>query len=152
MLRVDTSMNGCDGRWTRESMGGCRKRPRHPNDHLNETRDHSCPRGWRNTVGNLVELVWLNETYHGLQCTGICANNRGVRLHRVRDFNQYYSNSPPPTSHYPVWFNMIYCYHYHSYYGSSRPRPPSRRPPPTPGASGPAAAGTPGHSINQFAA
>ena len=32
-----------------------------------------CLRGWRNTVGNLIELLGLNKTtYHGPQSTGIC--------------------------------------------------------------------------------
>ena len=34
-------------------------------------------RGWRNTVANLIELLWLKQTYHGLQFTCICVNNRG---------------------------------------------------------------------------
>ena len=29
---------------------------------------------------------------------GICMKNRGVRFHRIRDFEQYYFNSIPPTS------------------------------------------------------
>ena len=40
-------------------------------------------RGWRNTVGNLTEFVWLKKTYHGPQITGICVKNRGVRFHRI---------------------------------------------------------------------
>ena len=55
--------------------------------------------GWRNTVGNLIEFAWLKKTYHGPQFTGICVKNRGVRFHRVRDFQQYYFNSIPPTCH-----------------------------------------------------
>ena len=34
-------------------------------------------RGWRNSVGNLIELLWLRETYHGLQFTGLCMKHRG---------------------------------------------------------------------------
>ena len=56
-------------------------------------------RGWRNTVGNLIELFWLKQTYHGPQFTCICVKNRWVRFHRIRDFKQYYFNSIPPTSH-----------------------------------------------------
>ena len=58
-------------------------------------------RGWRNTVGNLIDIFWLNKTYHGPQFTGICVKRRGVRFHRIRDFKQYYFNSTPPTSQ--VW-------------------------------------------------
>ena len=54
-------------------------------------------RGWRNTVGSLIEMCWLNTTCHGPQLTRICGNNRGVRLHRILDFKQYYLNSIPPT-------------------------------------------------------
>ena len=32
-------------------------------------------RGWRNTVGNLIEIVWLNKTCHGPQFTAICGKN-----------------------------------------------------------------------------
>ena len=56
-------------------------------------------RGWRNTVGNLIEIVWFTEAYHGPQSTGIPVNNRGLRLHRIRDFKLYNFNSIPPTSH-----------------------------------------------------
>ena len=37
-----------------------------------------CLRGWRNTVGSLIEIVWLKKTVHGPQCTGICVNHIGV--------------------------------------------------------------------------
>ena len=56
-------------------------------------------RGWWNTVGNVIEIIWLKQTYHGLEFTGICVNNRRVRFHRIRDFKQYCFNSIPPTSH-----------------------------------------------------
>ena len=45
-------------------------------------------RGWRNSVGSLVEICWLKEAHHGPQFTGTRVNNRGVRLHRIRDFEQ----------------------------------------------------------------
>ena len=53
-------------------------------------------RGWRNTVGNLVDICWLEKTY-GPQFTDTCVKHRGVRFHRIRDFNKYYLNSIPPT-------------------------------------------------------
>ena len=30
----------------------------------------------RNTVGNLIEICWLKENYHGAQFTGICVKQR----------------------------------------------------------------------------
>ena len=35
-------------------------------------------RDWRNTIGNLIESVWLNKDYHGPRFTGICAKHRGA--------------------------------------------------------------------------
>ena len=32
--------------------------------------------GWRNTVGNLIEFVWLKENCHGLRFTDMCMTNR----------------------------------------------------------------------------
>ena len=55
-------------------------------------------RGWRNTVGNLIEICWLKKAYHGPQFTGTCVNNRGVRFRRIRDCKQYYVNTIPQTS------------------------------------------------------
>ena len=56
-------------------------------------------RGWRNTVGNLIEIVWLEKAVHGPQLTGgMCVKNRRVRLHRIQGFKQYCFNSIPPTS------------------------------------------------------
>ena len=55
-------------------------------------------RGWRNTVGNLFEIVWLKQNYHEPQLTGVRMKQRGVRFHRTRDFKQYNFNSIPPTS------------------------------------------------------
>ena len=55
-------------------------------------------RGWQNTVGNLIEFVWLKEPNHGPRFTGTCVKHKGVRFHRVRDFKQSYFNSIPPTS------------------------------------------------------
>ena len=53
-------------------------------------------RGWQNTVVNLLEVVWLNEPYHGPQFTDVCGNkHRGVRFHRIRDFKQHYLSLPP---------------------------------------------------------
>ena len=49
----------------------------------------ACSRGWRNTVGSLIETSWLKRNYYGPQFTGICAKSRGVRFHRIRDFKQY---------------------------------------------------------------
>ena len=40
-------------------------------------------------------LSWLKQTYHGPRFTCICVINRGVRFHRVRDFEQYHSNGIP---------------------------------------------------------
>ena len=55
-------------------------------------------RGWRNTVGNLIDLLWLKEAYHGPQFTGTGVNNRGGRFHRIRDFKHDYFKSIPPTA------------------------------------------------------
>ena len=33
-------------------------------------------RGWQNTVGSLIEFVWLKQIYHGPQLAGMCVNNR----------------------------------------------------------------------------
>ena len=32
-------------------------------------------RGWRSTIGNLIEIVWLKKPYRGSQFTGTCVNN-----------------------------------------------------------------------------
>ena len=62
-------------------------------------------RGWRNTVGNLIEICWLANKYHcPPHFTGICVNNRVVQFHQIRDFKQYF-NSIPPTSH--QWFSLL---------------------------------------------
>ena len=50
-------------------------------------------RGWRNTVGNLVDIVRLKQTCQRLQCTGIGMKRRGVRFHRIRGFNKCYFKS-----------------------------------------------------------
>ena len=55
-----------------------------------------CLGDWRNTVGNLIEFVWLKKAYHSPQFTGICGENRGVRFHRIRDVKQCLFNSIPP--------------------------------------------------------
>ena len=55
-------------------------------------------RGWRNTIGNLIEFFWLKKQHRGPQFTGICVKDRGVRFHRFRDLKQYDFNSIPPTS------------------------------------------------------
>ena len=56
---------------------------------------YSLMRGWRNTVGSLMELFWLKKAYHGPQFAGICVKNRGVRFHRIRDVKEYYFSIPP---------------------------------------------------------
>ena len=53
-------------------------------------------RGWRNTVGSLIETSWPQIT--GLNLLVFCANNRGVQFHRIRDVKQYQFNGTPPTS------------------------------------------------------
>ena len=60
----------------------------------------ACLRGWRNTVGNLIEFLSdPKKTYHRPQLTGISVKSRGAWFHRTRDVKQYYFNSIPPTSH-----------------------------------------------------
>ena len=54
-----------------------------------ESPESTVFRGWRNTVGNLTELCWLEHNYDGTQLTGICVINRVVQFHRIRDFKQY---------------------------------------------------------------
>ena len=34
-------------------------------------------RGWRNTIGNLIEFLRLNKAYHGLRLPGKCVKHRG---------------------------------------------------------------------------
>ena len=61
---------------------------------------HAIRRGWRNTVGNLIETFWLKEACRGPQSTDIrCVKHGGVRFHRIRDFKQFHFDSVPPTSH-----------------------------------------------------
>ena len=50
-------------------------------------------RGWRNTVGNLIDMFRLEMSYRRPQFTGICVNTRTVQFHRTRGFKQYYFNS-----------------------------------------------------------
>ena len=64
-------------------------------------------RGWRSTVGNLIEFVRLKKAYHRPHVIGICVKHRGVRFHRIRDFKQYCLNSIPPTSHYSSSFALV---------------------------------------------
>ena len=63
-------------------------------------------RGWRNTVGSLIESAWLKKTYRGPQSTGMCIKTRGVQFHRVRDFKRYYFECLPPTSQRPASRNF----------------------------------------------
>ena len=39
---------------------------------------HRFVRGWRNTVGNLIEICWLPKAYHHLHVAAICVNSRGL--------------------------------------------------------------------------
>ena len=59
-------------------------------------------RGWRNTVGNLIEIVWLKKAFHRPRFTGMRMNNGGVRFRRSRDLERYYFDGVPPTSHYII--------------------------------------------------
>ena len=47
-------------------------------------------RGWRNTAGSLIGIVWLKQTYRGPRFTGMCVKHGGVRLRRIRGFKRYY--------------------------------------------------------------
>ena len=51
-------------------------------------------------AGRLIAIAWLEKTYHGPQLTDVLVKSRGVRFHRIRDSNQCYFNSTPPTSHF----------------------------------------------------
>jgi len=54
-------------------------------------------RGWRSTVGNLIELLGLRKANHRPHFTGIIrVKRRGVRIHRIRDFKQHSFSSIPP--------------------------------------------------------
>ena len=54
---------------------------------------------WQNTVGILIELLWLKKPYHGLQFTGVFVQTQGVRFHRIRDSSSIMSKVIiPPTS------------------------------------------------------
>ena len=75
-----------------ESRGAGKRAVREP------SRSCASLRGWRSTVGNLIELLWLINTHHRPQLTGTCLKRRGVRFHRIRDLKQYNFNSIPPTS------------------------------------------------------
>ena len=56
--------------------------------------------GWRNTVGDLIEFfLGQRQPITGLNVlVYYCMKNRGVRIHRMRNFKQYYFNSIAPTS------------------------------------------------------
>ena len=55
-------------------------------------------RGRRSTVGNLIEMFWLEQKLSRLFVTGLCGKFGGVRFYRIREFKQYDFNSIPPTS------------------------------------------------------
>ena len=58
--------------------------------------------GW-NTVGNLIEFVWLRKACHRPHFAGMRVKNGGVQFQRIRDFRRYYFNSIPPTSRGGPW-------------------------------------------------
>ena len=64
-------------------------------------------RGWRNTVGSLIEICWLKNNYGWPQFTGICVNNRGIRFNRMQDFKQYYFNSIQSHNHILLKLNSL---------------------------------------------
>ena len=55
-------------------------------------------------------FVGSSKTCRGPQFTVTRAKHRGVRFRRIRDFEQYYFNSIPPTSHYCNGYIYIYIY------------------------------------------
>ena len=55
--------------------------------------------GRRNTVGNLIECVWLEKACHRPQFTGLRVNSGGGRFHQTRDSKRCHCNSIPPTVH-----------------------------------------------------
>ena len=61
---------------------------------------------WSEASSNLFGRQ--KKTIVGL--TGICVKTRGERVHRIRDFKEYYFNSVPPTSHtcLHVWHEQVY--------------------------------------------
>ena len=55
-------------------------------------------RGWRNTVGSLIEIFLADkQNYRRPRFTDMRVKKRGVRFHRIRDLRQYYFNSILPT-------------------------------------------------------
>ena len=74
----------------------CRVRPTSLRGHASSD---AALRGWRNTVGHLIEIVWLKNAYRGPQFTGKRVKHGGERFYRFRDFQQSELNSIPPTSH-----------------------------------------------------
>ena len=46
-------------------------------------------RGWRNTVGNLIDTFGLKKKYHRTRRVDMRVKNGGERFHRIRDFKQY---------------------------------------------------------------
>ena len=88
--------------WThaRSSLVGCRGLQRTGVD-LQSTKKVAPLRGWRNTVGNLIELLWLCKTYYRLQFTGICVTNRGGKVSsnsrsQTVPVKQHSANLSPP--------------------------------------------------------
>ena len=95
MIEAQPALERClrsDSAWTRSK----RFRAARSAEHSTTWGRAASSRGWRNTVGNLIELLWLSKTYVRVLSTGIC-NNRAVRFHRIQDFKQYYFISIPPT-------------------------------------------------------
>ena len=55
-----------------------------------DVRFYPPARGWRNMVGNLVELAWLKKSLSITGCMLLamtCVEHRGVGSHRIREFN-----------------------------------------------------------------
>ena len=80
-----------------ESSSKFRTLPLHAKTYVHKVPAES--RGWRNTVGDLIELLWLNKNMlQALIYRYMRKHIGGVQFHRIQDFKEYYFNSILPTS------------------------------------------------------
>ena len=75
----------------------------------------SLMRGWRNTVGNLIEFVWLKQAYRRPHAIGTGVKHRGVRFHRIRDVKQYYYKPLSLSLSIHVYIYIYIYIHIHTY-------------------------------------
>ena len=66
--------------------------------HITYTSKLNILSGWQNTVGNLIEISWLEKKQSPATFCWYMREKPRVRFHRIRDFEQHYFNSIPPAS------------------------------------------------------